>query len=130
MHPDDLKVIWRCGDCSRKFVFHSDAIDHAAEFRHKLDTMKLPSGKSSRLEHFRDGEVNLDFKIEGKRVQMRISYRYYPRTREVMYLDVAYSEPALGQKIEGDSEMMRKVDLYLRASADKEAGHVARKKNS
>jgi hypothetical protein len=114
MHPDDLKVVWRCGNCSRTFVFHSDAIDHESEFKHKMKTLELPSGKSSRLEPFDDGQATINFRIDSKRVQMRVSYRYYPRSRRIVYLDVEYSEPMLAKKIEGSAEMMRKVDMYLR----------------
>ena len=99
-------------------MFHSDATDHANDFNHRLQTMKLPTGKSGRLEQFLDSSVTLNFRIEGKRVQMKISYRYYPRTRQVLYLDVAYSEPELRLKIEGNITMMRKVDLYFRSRAD------------
>lgn len=45
MHPDDLRVVWRCHDCGRSFVFNSDADDHVREFDHKMETLEITSKK-------------------------------------------------------------------------------------
>lgn len=34
MHPEDLKVIWKCQECDSHFIFHADVSDHIAQTGH------------------------------------------------------------------------------------------------
>lgn len=123
MHPDDLRVVWRCHDCGRSFVFNSDADDHVREFDHKMETLEITSKKSGRLEAFTDSEASIVFKIDDRRVAMKVRYRYYPRTGAISYADVIYSEVGLRERVENDDGMMRMIDDYLRSLVEKTGAH-------
>lgn len=51
---------------------------------------------------------------------MKVTYRYYPRTGQVLYTDVLYSEQDLRNRIENDISMMQMVDNYLRSHVEQE----------
>jgi hypothetical protein len=43
-----------------------------------------------------------------------IEYEYYPSSGEINYVDVRYTDSRLKSMIEGDPDMMKNIDNYLR----------------
>jgi hypothetical protein len=63
---------------------------------------------------FTSGKVALAFKIDGRVAKVNIEYKYYPSDDSVSYADVRYSDAQLQSMIEGNIEMMRNIDNYIR----------------
>jgi hypothetical protein len=119
MHPDDLKTIWLCCECRRNFLFHSDVEDHKRQFNHSTVMLcNIPeSAKSPTL--FVRGRISIGFRLNGKTSKAVIEYQYYPSTGAIDYVDVRYTDRKLQSKVEGDPQMMKKIDNYLRKVLNK-----------
>ena len=113
VHPDDLKTIWECHDCGRKFFYYSDIAYHVRELRHSKVVSRDYSRKI-RDAVFVRRNISLSFKIEGSRSTLDVECKYYPSTEAIVYNSVSYSDKKLQRMIEGKPEMMGKVDRYLR----------------
>ena len=114
MHPDDLKTIWLCCECKRNFLFHSDVEDHKKEFNHsQVMLCNIPETTRSPLIFVR-GRISLGFRLDSKTSTIVIEYEYYPATRDIDYIDVRFSDRKLQSKVEGDPQMMKNIDNYLR----------------
>ena len=114
MHPDDLKTIWVCRDCGRNFVFNSDVEDHQRQFSHSCMMQYDFTVEKKEPAKFTSGKVSLAFKIDGRVAKVNIEYKYYPSDDSVSYADVRYSDAQLQSMIEGNIEMMRNIDNYIR----------------
>ncbi len=114
MHPEDLKTIWVCRDCGRNFIFNSDVEDHKTQFNHPcMNLFDFRNGKKLPAK-FTSGKVLLGFKVDGKSAKVIIEYRYYLSNDSISYVDVRYTDPKLQSMIEGDIQMMRNIDDYIR----------------
>ena len=117
MHPEDLKTVWLCCECRRNFLFHSDVEDHKKQFNHSkvmLCNISDTAGRSSML--FVRGRISMSFKLNSgsKASRIIIEYQYYPSNGVIDYVDVRYTDKQLQSKVEGDPEMMKNIDNYLR----------------
>jgi hypothetical protein len=113
MHPDDLKIVWVCHECGRKFVFHSDVEDHKRHFSHsKMMLCDLTRGRKTPL--FIRGRVSLGFWLNGRVSRVIVDYEYYPSSGAIKYIDVRYTDVKLQSVVEGDQQMMKNIDNYLR----------------
>jgi hypothetical protein len=112
MHPDDLKTIWSCRECGRNFVFNSDAEDHKRQFNHSDMVLCDLGGK--KIVVFKRGKASLGFKVEGRMAVAIIEYKYYPSSDSINYTDVKYTDDRLKSMIEGNPQMMRNIDNYIR----------------
>jgi hypothetical protein len=112
MHPDDLKTIWSCRECGRNFVFNSDAEDHKTQFSHSDLILRDLGGKKMTL--FKQGKTSLGFKVAGKMAKAIIEYKYYPSNDTIIYTNVIYTDNRLKSMIEGNLQMMRNIDNYIR----------------
>ena len=122
MHDDDLNTIWRCCDCGRNFVFSSDVEDHKKEFSHScMKSYNIVVGNSNSLVEFTYGKAALNFKINDKLAIVTIEYKYYPYDDSLTYIDVIYSNTKLRSMIEGNKDMMRNIDNYIRRLEQKSA---------
>jgi hypothetical protein len=124
MHPEDLKTVWLCCECTRNFLFHSDVEDHKKQFNHsKVMICDISeSGRSPML--FIRGRSSISFKLNSKTSKIIIEYQYYPSTGVIQYVDVFYSDKKLQSKIEGDPEMMKNIDNYLRNALNKRSASL------
>ncbi len=114
MHPEDLKTIWLCCVCRRNFLFHSDLEDHKREFNHsKVMLCNIGETGDSHMLFLR-GRISIGFKLDSKTSRVVIEYQYYPSNGTIQYINVLYTDKKLQTKIEGDPEMMRNIDNYLR----------------
>ncbi len=114
MHPDDLNTMWLCCECRRNFLFHSDVEDHKKEFNHsKVMLCTIPERRKSPALFIR-GRISLPFRLNKKLSKIVIEYQYYPSDGSIDYVDVRYSDEELQSKVEGDPEMMKNIDNYLR----------------
>jgi hypothetical protein len=115
MDPDDLKTLWLCRECGRRFAFHSDVESHKKQFNHSMMlTYNLQSGGK---EPFTRGQMSIAFRLGGKAsLQIIVDYEYYPSSGMINYIDVRYSNDKLRPRIEGDPAMMKNIDNYLRKS--------------
>jgi hypothetical protein len=114
MHPDDLNTMWLCCECGRKFVFHSDVDDHEKQMSHsKMVLYDLGGGRKSPVQ-FTHGRVSLGFRIKGRVSRVIVEYKYYPSTGVIHYVDVRYSDGGLQSTVEGNADMMKNIDNYLR----------------
>jgi hypothetical protein len=114
MHPDDLKTIWLCFECGRKFVFHSDVEDHERHFNHtKMMLYDLASGRKSPAP-FTRGQISLGFMLGGRPSRVIVEYKYYPSSGAIHYVDVRYTDSELQSVVEGNPAMMKNIDNYLR----------------
>jgi hypothetical protein len=113
LHPDDLKTIWECHDCGRKFFYHSDMLGHIRDFRHSK-VISRDYAKRTRGSVFIRKTVALWFNVDGKRAKLEIECKYYPSTESIVYVNVNYSNKKLQGVIEDKPEMMSRVDRYLR----------------
>jgi hypothetical protein len=114
MHPDDLKTMWLCCECRRNFLFHSDVEDHKKEFNHSRVMLCDIAKTRKSLALFIRGRVSIGFKLNSKPSKIVIEYQYYPANGAIDYVDVRYSDKQLQSKVEGNSEMMKNIDNYLR----------------
>ena len=114
MDPDDLKTLWLCRECGRRFAFHSDVENHKKEFNHSMTLIyNLQSGTVP----FTRGRMSIAFRLEGKAsLQIIVDYEYYPSSGTINYINVRYSNDKLRSRIEGDPAMMKNIDNYLRKS--------------
>jgi hypothetical protein len=115
LHPDDLKTIWQCAECGRNFVFHSDAEQHRNEFHHsEMVSRDFQSGRGGFAE-FRRGQATIGFRLDsGATAQVIVEYKYYPTRDSISYIDVTYTDQKLQAMVEGNAEMMKNIDNYLR----------------
>ena len=114
MHPDDLKTMWLCCECSRNFLFHSDVEDHKREFNHsRVMLCNIPETRRSPALFIR-GRMSIGFKLDNKTSKIVIEYQYYPSDGSIDYVDVRYTDKQLQSKVEGSPEMMKNIDNYLR----------------
>jgi len=114
MHPDDLKTMWLCCECSRNFLFHSDVEDHKREFNHsRVMLCNIPETRRSPALFIR-GRMSIGFKLDNKTSKIVIEYQYYPADGSIDYVDVRYTDKQLQSKVEGSPEMMKNIDNYLR----------------
>jgi hypothetical protein len=122
MHPDDLKTMWLCCECRRNFLFHSDVEDHKKEFNHsKVMLYTIPERRKSPALFIR-GRMSLPFKLNSKTSKIVIEYQYYPSNGFIDYVDVRYTDRQLQSKVEGNPEMMKKIDNYLRKVLNERSG--------
>ena len=65
------------------------------------------------------GQVSIDFEVGGKKMRATFHYRYYASEKKVEYVSIDYNNPALKEKIEGDSAMREKVNSYISQHLEK-----------
>jgi hypothetical protein len=119
MHPEDLKTVWLCCECRRNFLFHSDVEDHKRQFNHsKVMLCNISETARSPLLFIR-GRISIGFKFDSKTSKIVIEYQYYPSTTDIHYINVVYTDEKLQSKIEGDPEMMKNIDNFLRKVLNK-----------
>jgi hypothetical protein len=119
MHPDDLKTIWLCCECRRNFLFHSDVEDHKRQFNHsRVMLCNIPETTRSPVMFVR-GRISIGFRLDSKASTIVIEYQYYPSTGTIDYVDVQYTDRKLQSKVEGDPQMMKNIDNYLRKVLNK-----------
>lgn len=124
MHPEDLKTVWLCCECRRNFLFHSDVEDHKRQFNHS-ELMLCNISETARSPIlFMRGRISLGFKFNNKTSKIVIEYQYYPSTGTIQYMNVVYSDEKLQSKIEGDPEMMKNIDNYLRKVLNKRSASL------
>jgi hypothetical protein len=114
MHPDDLKTIWLCCECRQNFLFHSDVEDHKREFNHSRVMLCNISETARSPLIFIRGRISIGFRLDGRTSTILVEYEYYPATHNIDYVDVRFSDIKLQSKVEGDPQMMQKIDNYLR----------------
>lgn len=124
MHPDDLKTMWRCCECRRNFLFHSDVEDHKKEFNHSQVMLCTIPEKRKSPAFFIRGRTSLTFKLNGKASKIVIEYQYYPSSDSIDYVDVRYTDKQLQSKVEGSPEMMKNIDNYLRKVLNERVGKL------
>ena len=113
MHPDDLRTVWLCSECGRRFVFHSDVEDHRRNFSHpKMVLCDLDGRKAPAL--FTRGRMSLGFRLAGRVARVIVEYEYYPSTGAIHYVDVRYTDSKLQSVVENNPQMMKNIDNYLR----------------
>jgi len=113
MHPDDLKTMWLCQECGRRFLYHSDVEDHRRHMNHSKIVLYDLAAKKTPVP-FTRGRVSLGFKFKGKKSRVIIEYKHYPASGAIHYVDVRYSDGELQSVVEGDPAMMKNIDNYLR----------------
>ena len=124
MHPEDLKTVWLCCNCGRNFLFHSDVEDHKKHFNHsKVMICNISESARSPMLFIR-GRSSFSFKLNSKTSKIVIEYQYYPSTGVIQYVDVLYSDKKLQSKVEGDPEMMKNIDNYLRKALNKRSASL------
>jgi hypothetical protein len=116
MHPDDLKKVWLCCECGRSFAFNSDVEDHKRQFRHSKMMLSNVHNDAREMqdELFIRGRTSLEFRLNTEMSRIVIEYEYYPSSGEIIYVDVRYTDSRLRSIVEGNPEMMRNIDNYLR----------------
>jgi hypothetical protein len=124
MHPDDLRTIWECHDCGRKFFYHSDIASHVRELGHSKVISK-DYARKKRDAVFVRRHASLSFKIGGQKAKLDVECKYYPSTECIAYTNVNYSDKRLEHMIEHNPGMMRKVDQYLRQLFRSESSKAA-----
>jgi len=124
MHPDDLKTMWLCCECRRNFLFHSDVEDHKKEFNHSKVVLCTIPERSKSTALFIRGRTSLNFKFDGKPSKVVIEYQYYPSNGSIDYVDVRYTDKLLQSKVEGNPEMMKNIDNYLRKILSERSGKL------
>lgn len=126
MHPEDLKTVWLCCECKRNFLFHSDVEDHKRQFNHSKVMLCNISETARSSTLFIRGRISIGFKFNSKTSRIIIEYQYYPSTGAIQYVNVLFSDEKLQSKIEGDPEMMKNIDNYLRKLLNKRAVSLSR----
>jgi hypothetical protein len=124
MHPEDLKAVWLCCDCRRNFLFHSDVEDHKRQFNHSKVMLCNISETARSPMLFIRGRISIGFKFNNKTSKVVIEYQYYPSNSAIQYVNVVYSDEKLQSKIEGDPEMMKNIDNYLRKVLNKRSSSL------
>jgi hypothetical protein len=124
MHPEDLKTVWLCCECRRNFLFHSDVEDHKRQFNHSKVMISNISESARSPMLFIRGRSSISFKLNGKTSKIVIEYQYYPSTGVLQYVDVLYSDKKLQSKVEGDPELMKNIDNYLRKALNKQSASL------
>jgi hypothetical protein len=124
MHPEDLKTVWLCCECKRNFLFHSDVEDHKKQFNHSKVMLCSISETAGSPTVFIRGRISIGFKLDSNTSRVVIEYQYYPSTGAIEYVNVLYSDKKLQSKIEGDPEMMKNIDNYLRKILNKRSGSL------
>jgi hypothetical protein len=124
MHPEDLKTVWLCCDCRRNFLFHSDVEDHKRQFNHSKVMLCNISETARSPMLFIRGRISIGFKFNNKTSKVVIEYQYYPSNSAIQYVNVVYSDEKLQSKIEGDPEMMKNIDNYLRKVLNKRSASL------
>jgi hypothetical protein len=114
MHPDDLKTMWLCHECGRKFVFHSDVEDHQRHFNHSKMMMYDIAVSRKAPAPFSRGRIALGFRLAGRVSRVIVEYEYYPASGAIRYKDVRYTDSNLRSMVEGNAGMMKNIDNYLR----------------
>ena len=114
MHPEDLKTVWLCCECRRNFLFHSDVEDHKRQFNHSKVMLSNISETARSPVLFMRGRISIGFKLNSKKSSIVIDYQYYPSTGDIQYVNVVFTDKELQSQIEGDAQMMKNIDLYLR----------------
>lgn len=127
MHPDDLKTMWLCCECSQNFLFHSDVEEHRREFNHPRVMLCNLSETTRSPVIFVRGTISLGFKLTGKKSTVIIDYQYYLSTGAIDYVDVRYSDRDFQSKVESDSELMQKIDNYLRRILNEQSASLQKK---
>ncbi|MDQ3853378.1 MAG: hypothetical protein M3299_11145 [Thermoproteota archaeon] len=124
MHPEDLKTVWLCCECRRNFLFHSDVEDHKRQFNHSKVMLCNISETARSPMLFIRGRISFGFKLDGKTSNIVIEYQYYPSTGAIHYVNVLYTDKKLQSKIEGDPELMKNIDNYLRKVLNKRSASL------
>lgn len=124
MHPEDLKTVWLCCECKRNFLFHSDVEDHKRQFNHSKVMLCNISETVRSSTLFIRGRISIGFKFNSKTSRIIIEYQYYPSTGAIQYVNVLFSDEKLQSKIEGDPEMMKNIDNYLRKLLNKRSASL------
>ena len=115
MHADDLKIVWLCYECGRRFAFNSDVENHKRQYKHsKMKLCNLRANGVSLPPWFTRGRMSLGFSLNGKMSRIIVEYEYYPSSGAINYVDVMYTDSKLKSTVEDDPEMMRNIDNYLR----------------
>lgn len=61
------------------------------------------------------GQISLDFKLKENRMAKAIfKYKYFAKDDSIEYIDIEYSDPRLEEMIDGNEQMMERVDKYIR----------------
>ncbi len=68
--------------------------------------------------------MSLTFKLDKKPSKIIIEYQYYPSNDYIDYVDVRYTDTELQSKVEGDPDMMKKIDNYLRRHLSERSGKL------
>lgn len=58
--------------------------------------------------------MSIGFKLNSIPSKIIIEYQYYPSNGAIDYVDVRYTDKQLQSKVEGNPEMMRNIDNYIR----------------
>jgi hypothetical protein len=124
MHPEDLKTVWLCCECKRNFLFHSDVEDHKKQFNHSRVMLCNISESARSPAMFMRGRISIGFKLNNEASRIVIEYEYYLSTGAIKYVNVLYSDKKLQSKIEGDPEMMKNIDNYLRKVLNKRSASL------
>lgn len=124
MHPEDLNTVWLCCECRQNFLFHSDVEDHRKQFNHSKVMLCNISETARSPMLFIRGRISIGFKFNSKTSRIVIEYQYYPFTGTIHYVNVGYSDEKLQSKIEGDPEMMKNIDNYLRKVLNKRSASL------
>jgi hypothetical protein len=127
MHPDDLKTMWFCCECSQNFLFHSDVEEHRREFKHpRVMLCNLSENTRSPIIFVR-GRISLGFRVSGKKSTIIIEYQYYISTGAIDYVDVRYSDGDLQSRVESDYKLMQNIDNYLRKLLNDQSSNLQKK---
>jgi hypothetical protein len=127
MHPDDLKTMWLCCECSQNFFFHSDVEDHRREFNHpRVMLCNFSKNKRSPVISMR-GRISLPFRDSGKKSTVVIEYEYYLSTGAIDYVDVRFSDRDLQLRVENDYKLMENIDNYIRKLLSQQAVDLRKK---
>ena len=60
------------------------------------------------------GQISLDFKLDGKMAKATFKYKYFAKDDSIEYVDIEYNDPRLQKMIEGNGQMMERIDQYVR----------------
>lgn len=127
MHPDDLKTLWLCCECSQNFLFHSDVEDHIRDYNHpRVMLCNFSKNKRSPVIFMR-GRISLPFRASGKKSTIVIEYQYYMSTGAIDYVDVRFSDKDLQSRVENDFKLMENIDNYLRKLLNQQAADLRKK---
>ncbi len=74
------------------------------------------------------GRISLPFKLNSKLSKIVIEYQYYPSDGSIDYVDVRYSDEELQSKVEGNPDMMKNIDNYLRKVLNEGSGKPRNKR--